>query len=183
MHPNSQTIRPVYCIHSLATYPRFLRSNLINTLHTFFCEMTRNDEHTLQSSWGVSQRQREIQQARLKWLALHVFQVLAGLQSAWSQTAGQGMSYRNKWVISDFHHHGQARNSNISTAFNRFGMTKTQKETAPYSIHSINQGWTVSWNLMFIIFVSKPHKSLFLFWKVLLYVDIRLWLSLAKITG
>lgn len=43
--------------------------------------MTPNHQHTLQCSWGVSHSQSEIQQVWLRWLVLHVFQVLAGLQS------------------------------------------------------------------------------------------------------
>lgn len=47
--------------------------------------------HT-QCSWGVSQCQSEIQQVLQRWLALHVFQVLAGLQSLALSNRGSGAS-------------------------------------------------------------------------------------------
>lgn len=49
--------------------------------HLMICAHAHTHTHRAQYSWGVSQRQWEIQQVWWRWLALHVFQVLAAFQS------------------------------------------------------------------------------------------------------
>lgn len=68
---------PFDCILSLVTFLTFLSSRLINTLDALSCAVIQQ----LTVTEACHRTWLEILQVWLRWLVLHVFQVLAGLQS------------------------------------------------------------------------------------------------------